>query len=354
MKFIHAADIHINRKFKKISNPKIREEHQKGVFMIFKRIIELTKTEKADFLILAGDLFEDEYPTLNDLKYISDLFLLIPETSVIIVFGNHDPYFRGSPVFNFSFPKNVTIFDNSSLTKKEIKGVNFYGLSFMSGKDTGTVSLKDLRLSKDQKNVLMFHGNINNPKDSLSLNLEEILSAGFDYTALGHIHKHEFLKPNIAYSGSVDAFDHTETGPKGVIIGDLETRRFYHHDLGLHHAYDITVEVSETDTISSLEEKIKKEIKGNNFYNFKIIGKINPKWLNEKDFKSKVTLPDDYVHVKFETGLYYDREKLKIEHANDIIGKVITAFDNMKENKELKDQACDLILTKLLGDKDEN
>lgn len=348
-KIVHTADVHINRKFLQFKNKTLREDFKNELLKNFKAVLEFVKKNKVNFLIISGDLFEDELPHESDIIYVNDLLKAVDPCEVIICFGNHDPYFRGSKIFNFNFAKNIHIFKTNEITSIEVNKVRFFGASFTSSKDKGLISLKSVVLKKDIPEVLVFHGNIDDPKTSLSLELSEIKEKGFTYCALGHIHKRKFLTENIAYSGSIIAFDKNEDGPKGFIYGDLDTKKYDFVDFDTRQSFVYEIKLNENDTIFSLEESVKKLIKDDkNFYTFLVTGKINPQLFNSEKFIEKTHFNEDLVSFRFNTRLFFDLEKLKNERKDDIVGKVIAAFSKIDEETEIKDSALDLILERLL------
>ena len=51
-----------------------------------------------------------------------------------------------------------------------------------------------------------------------------LAASPFSYIAVGHIHKPEFLlEHRMAYAGSPEPLDMTETGPHGYFIGEIDT-----------------------------------------------------------------------------------------------------------------------------------
>ena len=72
IKVVHTADVHIGMRFENASFSgdfsKIRHDEIKETFY---NIIKYTKETCADFLIVAGDLFENDYVKRSDLKELS-------------------------------------------------------------------------------------------------------------------------------------------------------------------------------------------------------------------------------------------------------------------------------------------
>ena len=62
MKFVHIADMHLDRAFTSLSDKGVmgdlrRLEQRK----VFKKIIEYIKENNVDYLFISGDLYEHEY-----------------------------------------------------------------------------------------------------------------------------------------------------------------------------------------------------------------------------------------------------------------------------------------------------
>ena len=196
MKFVHIADMHFDTPFGLLNSKgdfgKIRRIDQREVF---KKIINYIRDNGIEYLFIAGDLYEHNYIRKSTIEYINNLFKQIPETKIFITPGNHDPYISNSMYKNFNWNENVKIF-NSKIEKIETKDANIYGVGFddfyceKSGIEN--IILED----KNKINILVAHGSIN-ASDKLQLkynpiNKNKLKEIGFDYVALGHIHKLDY------------------------------------------------------------------------------------------------------------------------------------------------------------------
>ena len=85
--------------------------------------------KKVDALFIAGDLFEQNFVERGTIEYIISNLQLIPDVSIFITPGNHDPFIKDSPYEIFEWPENVTIFKSEygmiSLEDADIYGVGF-------------------------------------------------------------------------------------------------------------------------------------------------------------------------------------------------------------------------------------
>ena len=205
MRFIHMADMHFDISFKALSNHEelgdLRRLEQRDAF---NKLIEYIKKEKIPYLFIAGDLYENEYVRKTTIEFINNLFKSIPETKVFIAPGNHDPLLKNSYYNNFNWNSNVFIF-NPDINKFEFDDVDIYGFGFddFYCRNSGIEKIKID--NKDKLNILIAHGDLNasvnvefpyNP-----INENKIKDIGFNYVALGHIHKRT-IKDNIVYPGS--------------------------------------------------------------------------------------------------------------------------------------------------------
>lgn len=214
MKFIHMADMHLGSAFSRLDGKRARKrkaEHRS----VFDKIIDIVKTEKADALLIAGDLF-DTGDALEDAKYVSCKFDEIPYVKVLIAAGNHDWEIYSK----INWGENVHIF-RTRIERVEVCGVEIYGASF-----SGSVQ-KDTLLTEapksDSEKILVMHGEIGagecNPMD-----MEKLLH--FNYCALGHIHKYQGIMRKsactYAYSGFPEPRGFDENGGGGIIIGEIK------------------------------------------------------------------------------------------------------------------------------------
>ena len=81
---------------------------------------------------------------------------------------------------------------------------------------------------------------------------------GFDYIALGHIHKNNFeKKSNIIYSGSMISLGFDELGEHGMIVGEINSKENELEFIKLDESEFVEIELNCTD-INSVEELIEK------------------------------------------------------------------------------------------------
>lgn len=200
---VHCADLHLDFPFScfaaESSKAKNLREEQ---FSVLGRIMHLIRKTGASFLLIAGDLFDGERVSKESLDLINNYFKSMPEVSICIAAGNHDPYTPTSPYATYQWSENVHIFKDQ-LEYFEKDGIRIYGRSF-----TGYFSRKTLlqdekgqlpELDKSYTNILLMHGDTANGNSVYNpIYINSLSEVGFDYAALGHIHK----GGNVEYAGS--------------------------------------------------------------------------------------------------------------------------------------------------------
>lgn len=264
MKFVHIADMHFDSPFVNLSNKEnlgeIRRLDQRKAF---KKVIEYIKENNIEFLFIAGDLYEQKYIRKSTIEYINNLFMQIPNTKIYITPGNHDPFIKNSYYNDFSWSENVKIF-NSKIEKIELENIDIYGYGFddFYCKNSGIENIEIE--NKNKINILITHGSLDASSEVDAvynpIKKYKIKEKGFDYVALGHIHKlsyNEEQNQNIVYPGSVISLGFDEMGKHGMIVGNLEKEKinleFIPLDDKEFKLYDLDV-----TQINSKEELIEK------------------------------------------------------------------------------------------------
>ena len=200
MKFVHIADMHFDTPFRLLSDRadlgEIRRLDQRKAF---KKMIEYIKQNEIPYLFIAGDLYDAEYIRESTIKYINDLFKEIPNTKIYITSGNHDPYIKNSYYETFPWNENVKIF-TGKIEKVENEEFNLYGYGFEDFYCSNS-KIEDIKLeNKEKLNILLTHSNLDGRdktgRDYNNLSSKELKEIGFDYIALGHIHKKNIEENN--------------------------------------------------------------------------------------------------------------------------------------------------------------
>lgn len=252
MKFVHIADMHFDSPFTGLNDVgnlgDIRRLEQRKVF---KKVIDYVKQNQIEYLLIAGDLYEHEYIRKSSIEYINNLFQEIENTKILISPGNHDPYIKGSYYQDFQWSKNVQICKNPWEIVEGEK-IDIYMTAFTDFYENQSIIEKIQIKNPSKINLLLTHCDLNGNQDENGFSYQPILESklntlGFDYVAMGHIHKTNFT-PNkkIVYPGSTISFGFDEIGEHGMIVGELNGKslltNFIKLDDRLFTKYELNVD----------------------------------------------------------------------------------------------------------------
>lgn len=214
MNFVHLADVHFDIPFTTLETRGLAESRRLSQRNSFKKAIGYVKENNIEYLFICGDLYEQEYVKESTIEYINKLFETIPDTKIFIVPGNHDPYLKNSYYNTFKFASNVTIF--TSKIKKINEGIiDIYGYGFedfyMKSEEKQEITIED----RSKINILLTHCDLDGAKNGElrynSMQKSELKELGFDYVAMGHIHKAKY-DDEIVYPGSLISLGFDEFG----------------------------------------------------------------------------------------------------------------------------------------------
>lgn len=137
--FIHAADLHLDSPFKGLAQTpeSIFKDIRNSTFRALAHLVETAIERNVDFVLLVGDLFDNDVQSLKSQVRLRDAFekLNDHDISVYISYGNHD--YRKGNIHSVTYPENVHIFQNETVThftyyKNGERAANIYGFSYES------------------------------------------------------------------------------------------------------------------------------------------------------------------------------------------------------------------------------
>ncbi|MBN1107850.1 MAG: DNA repair exonuclease [Bacteroidales bacterium] len=281
MRFIHTADLHLDTPFRGLTalNSGLSKRLKDATFLSFSRIIDLCIDRKADFLIISGDVFDSENKSLAaQLKFSSEMKRLSEKgISTYIACGNHDPF--DTWLGALKLPENVFRFSPGKCERlvyeKNGKAIaDIHGISYRETSVKENLALKfNLPASPAPVSVAVLHGTVGSSgphAEYAPFSLDDITGKGFDYWALGHIHKGRIVRqsdPAVVYPGNPQGRDFGETGPKGCYMIDIKENSGPKIEFIPTQAIrleNITIDLGGVTLIEEIEEKITDAIESIN------------------------------------------------------------------------------------------
>ena len=346
MKFLHMADMHFDAPFLNLAEKEqFAQERRLEQRKVMREIVEYIKENNIPYFFIAGDLYEQEYIKKSTIEYINNLFAQIPNTKIFITPGNHDPYIYNSFYKQYRWNSNVHIFSNK-LEVVKCEDVDIYGYGFNDFYMKNEYRKIEIK-NPNKINILITHGNLDSGNDENRqynpISSKELKELGFDYVALGHIHKasyNNYENQRIVYPGSTISLGFDELGARGVIVGEVDKANKEKININFLTIDSKTFEEKEVniETIESFEaliELLNSQILDNNkFYKIILIGRKNFE-INTYELL-KIIQINNIIKIKDRTTIKYDINEiskqisLKGLFAKEILNKINNSEDEQQ------------------------
>ncbi len=227
MKFLHTADWQIGMKAESVgtARQRVRDERlQAG-----RRAIDLAKENSVDFILVAGDLFEDNAVDRSLVQKVADILRAF-EGPVYIIPGNHDPLVPGSvwdhPAWKSS-DNLVILADEKPLG---LDSCTLFPCPIYEKHSSRNPSAWIEAETGKSINIGLAHGTVEGvQQDELDYPIPRDAAerAGLDYLALGHWHSTTTYPSTdgatrMAYSGTHEASKFGERDSGNVLIVEIE------------------------------------------------------------------------------------------------------------------------------------
>lgn len=250
MKLVHLSDLHIGKRLHEYS---LIEDQR----YILDCILNIIEDENADGVIIAGDVYDKSVPSEEAVALFDNFLVRLAENKrqTFIISGNHDSAERLSFAGRIIDEAGIHIAEvysgktNAYILTDEFGEVCIYMLPFIkpavvrrffqdveisSYTDGIDVAVKNMDIDKRKRNVLVTHqfvtGALRSDSEDISVggtdNVDARVFDGFDYVALGHIHKPQNVGgESIRYCGTPLKYSLSEAkDKKSVTIIELEEK----------------------------------------------------------------------------------------------------------------------------------
>ena len=265
IRFLHCADLHLDAPFS-LRSPGEAERRRTELRGDLSSLMLYIRQQKVELCFISGDLFDGNAVTADTLSLLERELASCPECRFFLSPGNHDPLTAGSPYRTMHLPENVFVFGSEKQrVRLEDLGVDVYGFGF-DGRNGGTNPVLGYpKLDPAKINILCCHGDLEGGNGSpyCPFTLADLERSGFDYVALGHIHKGTDLQKAgevfWAYPGCIRGRGFDETGYKGFLFGAMEKGNVAAKFIPVsNHRYEVvSVDVTGLTRMEAVE-KLKK------------------------------------------------------------------------------------------------
>ena len=261
MKFIHAADIHLD-------SPMVGLERYDGAPVdelrgatrkAFENLIRLAIDEAVDFVLLAGDIYDGNWRDYNTgLYFIRQMAELRQHgIRVYLVSGNHDAANRMSR--ELTLPDNVHHFSakRAETITDEHLHLAVHGQSYRTAELKENLAAGYPGGVPGYFNIGLLHTGVTGRPGHAHYapcSLDNLTAHSYDYWALGHIHQREEMHraPWVVMPGNTQGRHIRETGEKGcslVTVANGAVTAVEHRPLDVVRWAVLEVTVDQAETV---------------------------------------------------------------------------------------------------------
>ena len=347
MRFMHIADVHLG------CTPDGRcewaGERKRELWETFRDTISDAAKMKMDLVLIAGDLFHHT-PDEAQLREVNYLLGSYPEICFAVIAGNHDCCSPGSAWETFEFAPNIAFLGREGVEciRFAAIGCEVYGFSY----DRPQITKARYDSLHPEENeffhILLAHGG---DREHIPIDAGALEKSGFDYIALGHIHKPTVILPQKAvYPGALSPIDAADEGPHGYLVcethGSQVSVRFVRK--AAREYVTMTVTATEEDTVFSMRDKVENAVMSRgaeNIYRVFISGQRDPAVQFDRDLIRQTGMVLD-VQDNSVPALHL--EELKESCRGQLIGMYIESFEG-HERSPVEEKALQYGLEALLA-----
>lgn len=269
MKFIHAADIHLDSPLHGLERYEGApvDEIRRATRRAFDNLVDLAIDEEVSFVLLVGDLYDGDWKDYNTGLYFVDRMNRLREAGirVFVVAGNHDA--ASQITKHLRLPENVTLFSTKHPEQVILDDLDvaIYGQGFATRAVTEDISQAYPQGDPQLLNIGLLHTCLDGKpghEPYAPCTVDGLRSKGYQYWALGHVHKREVISeaPWIVFPGNIQGRHARELGPKGCTLvtvehGEIETVE--HRGLDVFRWARCDLDVSSCETVDDVYEQVR-------------------------------------------------------------------------------------------------
>lgn len=227
MKFIHAADIHLDSPLAGLAAYKgapadlLRTVTRDA----FTKLVDEAIDEAVDFMVIAGDLYDGSWKDYNTGHFFCREMGRLNKAGipVYLLFGNHDA--DSEMTKKLALPSNVHQFESrkSNTFRIEKLKIALHGRSYKEAATVENLAASYPAPVAGWINIGVLHTALEGyaaHANYAPCSLAELTAKGYDYWALGHVHEHAVLQkePWVVFPGNLQGRHIRETGERGAML----------------------------------------------------------------------------------------------------------------------------------------
>jgi DNA repair exonuclease SbcCD nuclease subunit len=270
MRFLHAADIHLDSPLRGLDEYEgapiqaLRGATRKA----FAALIQLALAERVDFVILAGDLYDGDWPDYNTGLFFVNRVREFERAGipVVLLTGNHDAASRITA--RLTLPSNVHVLPTAEpgTIRFDHLRVALHGQGFAHRAEARNLVVGYPAPVPGYFNIGVLHTALEGREGHdpyAPCTIDDLVARAYDYWALGHIHKRESvngsLHPRIEFPGNLQGRHVREAGAKGCLVVTIDHKGQAMPDfrpLDVFRWSTVAVDATAADSVADVLESV--------------------------------------------------------------------------------------------------
>lgn len=227
MRLVHAADLHIDspllglERYEGAPVEQIRRATRRAT----ENLVELCIDERAELLVLAGDLYDDDWRDYSTGLFFAAQMARLKEAGVPVVWirGNHDAASKITRHLRLSDNVRELSTKRAETVVYEDIGVAVHGMGYPSPIVDGALVEGYPAPLSGLFNIGLLHTAVDGRPGHARYapcSVSQLVNKGYEYWALGHVHTREVLHkdPWVVFPGNLQGRHMRETGSKGATL----------------------------------------------------------------------------------------------------------------------------------------
>ena len=282
LRFIHAADLHLDSPFtgiKAAAPENVATALYSATFDSYNNIIDLCITEQVDALLVAGDIYDGADRSQRAQRAFIDGLRSLDAAGIrsFVCHGNHDPLDGWEA--RLSYPDGChrfgSEFEAVPLFPDEPERALIYGISYPTRDVYDNLVSQLGQVDEAAFTVGLLHANVGGNTDHAlyaPCSLDDLAQSGIDYWALGHVHTRQVLReraPTVVYPGNPQGRHPNETGARGVYLVEVDATGSVNLDFRPTDtvrwervSIDISALETEQDLLNEIDDTIQNRLDG--------------------------------------------------------------------------------------------
>ncbi|WP_417264440.1 metallophosphoesterase family protein [Celeribacter sp.] len=232
IKILHTADVHLDSPLRSLAtrNSELRDIVATATRTSFSQLVDFAISEAVAALLIAGDLFDGKERSARTGAFLTAELARLGEAGIRVFYikGNHD---AENPITGtLDLPSHVHVFDARGGSEQLTDDVWIHGVSFADRHAPDSLLPRFKAPIPGALNIAMLHSSLGGAAGHdiyAPCSVADLANMGFDYWALGHIHKRQVHSeaPWVVMPGIPQGRDIGEAGQKSATLLMIENGR---------------------------------------------------------------------------------------------------------------------------------